>query len=415
MGKKIWIWNHYATNMYIDQAGRHYSFAENLLKEGYSPTIFCASTNHFSKQNIDTKGNKYITDTVNDIPFVFVKSPKYTGNGIKRLLNMVTFFINLFPVAKKYAKINNKPDVIFASSVHPLTLVAGIMVAKKFGVPCICEIRDLWPESIIAYGLLKRNSFIAKILFKGEKWIYQKADYIIMTWEGGKDYIIDQGWEKFVDLSKIKHISNGVDLDMFDRNSNEYCLNDSDLESNNYKNIVYAGSIRKVNNIGMLLDVAKIIQNKGYNQIRFLIYGLGNELEMLKKRCKDEGINNVLFKGRVEKKYIPYILKRAYVNILHNTSTTLNKYGQSQNKLFEYLAAGRCIVQTYSTGYNIIKKYNCGLTTKKQNAEEIAKVVIEACMNEEMNKLMGQNARLAAFEFDYKVLTSKLISIIDDI
>ena len=202
---------------------------------------------------------------------------------------------------------------------------------------------------------------------------------------------------------------------MFDRNSNEYCLNDSDLESNNYKNIVYAGSIRKVNNIGMLLDVAKIIQNKGYNQIRFLIYGLGNELEMLKKRCKDEGINNVLFKGRVEKKYIPYILKRAYVNILHNTSTTLNKYGQSQNKLFEYLAAGRCIVQTYSTGYNIIKKYNCGLTTKKQNAEEIAKVVIEACMNEEMNKLMGQNARLAAFEFDYKVLTSKLISIIDDI
>lgn len=246
MGKKIWIWNHYATNMYIDQAGRHYSFAENLLKEGYSPTIFCASTNHFSKQNIDTKGNKYITDTVNDIPFVFVKSPKYTGNGIKRLLNMVTFFINLFPVAKKYAKINNKPDVIFASSVHPLTLVAGIMVAKKFGVPCICEIRDLWPESIIAYGLLKRNSFIAKILFKGEKWIYQKADYIIMTWEGGKDYIIDQGWEKFVDLSKIKHISNGVDLDMFDRNSNEYCLNDSDLESNNYKNVVYAGSIRVV-------------------------------------------------------------------------------------------------------------------------------------------------------------------------
>ena len=32
-----------------------------------------------------------------------------------------------------------------------------------------------------------------------------------MTWEGGKDYIIDQGWEKFVDLSKIKHISNGVE------------------------------------------------------------------------------------------------------------------------------------------------------------------------------------------------------------
>ena len=59
MKKNLWIWNHYATNMYKDRAGRHYWFAENLVRNGYNPTIFCASTNHFSDENIDTKGKIY--------------------------------------------------------------------------------------------------------------------------------------------------------------------------------------------------------------------------------------------------------------------------------------------------------------------------------------------------------------------
>jgi len=411
MKKNLWIWNHYATNMYKDRAGRHYWFAENLVRNGYNPTIFCASTNHFSDENIDTKGKKYITDLQDGISFVFVNTPNYKGNGKKRIYNMISFYRKLFPVAKEYAKLNGKPDVILASSVHPLTLVAGIKNAKKFKIPCICEVRDLWPESIVAYGALKRNSLVAKILYQGEKWIYKKADSIIMTWEGGREYIVDQGWEKTIDLNKVNHISNGVVIDSFDRNSEENQVIDSDLDNEDYKNIVYAGSIRKVNNVGLLLDAAKIIQNQGSNQIRFLIYGSGDESEMLKQRCENEGIRNVIFKGRVEKKYIPYILKKAYVNILHNSSTSLDKYGQSQNKFFEYLAAGKCIVQTYSTGYSICNRYNCGICAPVQNPEEIAKAIIKACEDEEMNKLMGENARQAAYDFDFKKLTDKLIDI----
>lgn len=415
MKKNLWIWNHYATNMYKDRAGRHYWFAENLVRNGYNPTIFCASTNHFSDENIDTKGKKYITDLQDGISFVFVNTPNYKGNGKKRIYNMISFYRKLFPVAKEYAKLNGKPDVILASSVHPLTLVAGIKNAKKFKIPCICEVRDLWPESIVAYGALKRNSLVAKILYQGEKWIYKKADSIIMTWEGGREYIVDQGWEKTIDLNKVNHISNGVVIDSFDRNSEENQVIDSDLDNEDYKNIVYAGSIRKVNNVGLLLDAAKIIQNQGSNQIRFLIYGSGDESEMLKQRCENEGIRNVIFKGWVEKKYIPYILKKAYVNILHNSSTSLDKYGQSQNKFFEYLAAGKCIVQTYSTGYSICNRYNCGICAPVQNPEEIAKAIIKACEDEEMNKLMGENARQAAYDFDFKKLTDKLIDIIENV
>jgi glycosyltransferase involved in cell wall biosynthesis len=401
--------------MYFDKAGRHYWFAKYLIKLGYKPTIFCASTNHFSNENIDTKGEKYIAESKNGIPFVFIKAPDYKGNGKKRILNMIAFYRNIFGVAREYAKTHGKPDVILASSVHPLTLVAGIKIAKKLGIPCICEVRDLWPESIVAYGSLKRNSFIARVLYQGEKWIYKNANSIIMTWEGGKEYISDRGWDKEIDLKKVNHISNGVIVDSFDRNSEKNKIVDPDLDNPNYKNIIYAGSIRKVNNLGLLLDAAKIIQEKGHAQIRFLLYGSGDECELLERRCKDEGINNITFKGRVEKKFIPYILKKAYVNILHNSSTSLDKYGQSQNKFFEYLAAGKCIVQTYSTGYSICDRYNCGVSTPVQNAEEIAKVVINVCSNEEENILMGENARQAACDFDFKILTNKLIDVIEKV
>lgn len=414
MKKNIWIWNHYATNMIKDKAGRHYWLAENLIVNGYNPTIFCASTLHNIDENIDTEGNIFIKKESEDVPFVIVKTPQYSGNGKKRIINMFSFYKNLFPTTKRYANKYGKPDVILASSVHPLTLVAGIKIAKKIGIPCICEVRDLWPESIVAYGSLKRNSVIAKILYLGEKWIYKNADSVIMTWEGGKQYIIDQGWDKQIDLNKIKHISNGVVIDSFDKNSQDHVIIDSDLDDNNFKNLVYAGSIRKVNNLGLLLDAAKIIQD--YDQkIRFLIYGSGDEKEMLEQRCKDEGISNVIFKGRVEKKMIPSILKRSYANILHNSSTSLDKYGQSQNKFFEYLAAGRAIIQTYTTGYSILEKYNCGIIASEQNPENVAKTILQACKNDEQAQQMGQNARKAAHEFDFKNLTIKLIEVIKNV
>jgi len=413
MKRNIWIWNHYATNMYFDKAGRHYWFAENLLKKGYCPTIFCASTNHFSNKNIDSNDKLYTVTKANEICFVFINTPEYIGNGIRRILNMIAFYRNLSPVAEDVARKFEKPDIILASSVHPLTLVAGIKIAEKFGIPCICEVRDLWPESIVAYGLLNKKSLIAKLLYQGEKWIYKNADSIIMTWEGGKDYIVDKGWDEAIDLNKVVHISNGVVVDTFDYNSEKYQIKDTDLDNSSYKNIVYTGSIRKVNNLGTLLDTAKLIKERGYNDIRFLIYGSGDEKEKLEKRAIEEKIDNIVFKGQVEKKYVPYILKSSYINILHNTSTSLDKYGQSQNKLFEYLAAGRCIVQTYTTGYSILEKYNCGISAQIQDPAEIANIIIELCNDEEKCEILGNNARKAAYEFDFKTLTQNLIKVIE--
>src|SRR5699024_3627426 len=140
MKKNIWILNHYATNQYFNKGGRHYWFAEALKKQGYKATIICSNTRHNNAGSVEV--NKHELSKViheNAIPYIFIKSSQYTDNGFGRIKNMYSFYRNTI---KEYRSIINKvgrPDVILASSVHPLTLVAGLKIAKKLGVPCICE------------------------------------------------------------------------------------------------------------------------------------------------------------------------------------------------------------------------------------------------------------------------------------
>lgn len=418
MKKKIWIWNHYATNMITDTAGRHYWFAENLIKQGYEPTIFCANTRHNSDEVIDVGDTIYKTVVKNNIPFVFVKTSPYIGNGKDRIKNMFSFYKNIFSVSKEYAEKYGKPDVIIASSVHPLTLVAGIKIAKKFGIPCICEVRDLWPETIVAYGKLKKHSLIAKALYAGEKWIYEKADKLIFTMEGGKDYILEKGWDKEnggpVDIHKVRHINNGVDLEVFDYNKEHYRIVDEDIDNPVTFKVVYTGSIRLVNNVKSIVDAAFEIKKLGISDMKFIIYGDGSERISLEKYCQENGIDNVIFKGFINKKYIPYILSKSDLNIMHFEQNNIKKYGASLNKMFEYFASGRPIISDCEFGYDLILKYNAGVVIDNVDANRFAQSILYVKhMSETEYSTLCENALKAAEEYDFTKLTTKLINIIE--
>lgn len=373
MNKRIWIFNHYAIEMYFNEGGRHYWFAKYLKRKGYEVTIFSSNIRHNSKDVIEIEKGLYKSFSVNEIDFVFIKSVRYSGNGFKRVLNMISFYRNLIKTIKRNF-IQNKPDIILASSVHPLTLIAGIKIKKILSIPLISEIRDLWPESLVAYGYLRRKSILAKFLYYVEKKIYIKSDHIIMTWEGGKDYIKNQRWEKAIPLKKINYISNGFDSEDFNNHIVKYIFKDKDLENQNTFKIVYTGSVRKVNNISFLIDVAKELMKHMLN-ITFIIFGTGEDIYRLKQRLIDEKIINVVFKGQIKKKYIPSVLAQADLLILHYKSTSLDQYGQSQNKLFEYIASKRPIIQTYKPKYSIIEKHGIGLST-----EPIVKKVVDGIL-----------------------------------
>ena len=132
----------------------------------------------------------------------------------------------------------------------------GIHLARKYGCRGVAEIADLWPESIVAYGIAGPRNPAVLALRRLEKWIYEKADDVVFTCEGGYDYIVEQGWEGRIPRAKIHYINNGVDLAVFDENRARYTVQDPDLEDPSVFKVVYTGSIRKVNHLGLLLDAA---------------------------------------------------------------------------------------------------------------------------------------------------------------
>lgn len=417
MRKNIWIMNHYAGSMFFDKGGRHYNFAKYLRRAGYEPVIFCANSKH-GQQKLFFDNNELCREHIAEeiaTPFVFVKTRAYLGNGKQRVLNMVDFYRNVKKTAKEYAKKHGKPDVILASSVHPLTLVAGIQLAKHFGVKCICEVRDLWPESIVAYSKrFTKNHPLIKILYQGEKWIYKKADSLIFTMKGACDYIVEQGWEKDIPRSKVHYINNGVDLEAFQYNREHFQVGDPDLTNPNTFKVIYTGSIRPANNVNQIIECAEKLT--AYPDIQFLIYGDGDDLEHLKYICAEHRIKNCIFKGRIKKENIPYVLSNGNLNLLNYSRRILKvfRFGSSQNKLFEYLASGKPVLANADIAYNPIKQYQCGIAREFKDTDEYAQVILEIYnLPEDEREQMGKNALRAANEYDFKKLANKLIDIIE--
>ena len=409
----IWIINHYATKMYFDNAGRHHYFA-NILNEsyGYSATIIAASTNHPSGKQAFEIGENILYQSKSNINYIFLKTREYSS-GKQRALNMLDFYRKLMRSYKSIVEKNGRPDIILASSVHPLTLVAGIKIAKKLKIPCVCEVRDLWPLSIVEYSKLTDKNLIIKALYKLEKWCYKKADALIFSMEGGKKYIQDKGCDNVVNLDKVHYINNGICLDIFDKNKELYNYQDEDLDDDNLFKVVYTGSISKVNGVDKIIKVAEALKNN--SKIKFFIFGNGSEREALEKFIAENNLKNIKFYGLIDKIMISSILSKSDLNIINiEPKYNLYKYGVSMNKLFEYLASGKPILSTFQVGFSIIDKYKAGITTTDSSVESIKNAIIKMynIINTNEYDNYCQNAYEAAKDFDFELHAKKLNKIL---
>lgn len=410
--KKIWIINQYNMPPEYGHLNRHYNFGKYLKRFEYHPTVFVGSFLHNMDKQIITDNSIYKKYENCEYPYFFIKTCDYSKSKIKRVYAMFEFYRNLFKVVENM----EKPDVVIGSSAHPLSALAAIRLARKYNCQSIVEIRDLWPESFVAYNIINKNNPILKILYVGEKWIYKQADKLIFTMEGGKDYIIERGWDKKsggdIDITKVHHVNNGVDLEEFDYNAGNYVLEDVDLDNKNTFKVVYVGSIRLVNKLDKIIDVAKKLKN---TNIQFLIWGKGDRLASLKDRIITENIKNIKFKGNVEKKFIPSIITRANLNIIIGENDPLFKYGLSPNKMFDYFASGKPTLITFKSNYSLITKFQSGIELNESDTKSISDGILYfKNLDEREYEEYCINSRKAAEKYNFATLAKEIIKIINN-
>ncbi|MBE6639336.1 MAG: glycosyltransferase family 4 protein [Ruminococcaceae bacterium] len=410
MNKKIWVINHNAQPPSLGGLCRHYYFKKYSKDTEYDIRIITSSVIHNTKINmIEDPGQFLAIKEVDGEEFVFLNSNTYEGNSFKRKLNFLSFAWKLKKLPKK---LHEKPDVIYTSSPDIFAAFYAIKLARKLKVPCVLEIRDLWPESIIEYNGFSKNHPLIQIMYKMEKWMYKHASSIVFTTEGERQYILDRGWEKKIDLNKCYYINNGVDFSALEAKREAHIFEDPILHNTDTVKCAYVGSIRKANSVQMIADAAKILKDN--QNIEFLFFGDGTEKASIERFCKENQLNNCHFYGKVDSLYIPYICKQADINILNYQQAKTLKYGGSQNKLFDYLSSGTPIISTVQMNYNLVDRAKCGITLVEHTAEELAKKIeYLAGLAPEERAAMGENGIETAKEFDYRVLTERFLFVIE--
>lgn len=409
--KKVWLVNQYAMPPELESRLRTIKFAHYLQEAGYEVTIFASSIMHNMNIDLIEDESLYVERQYNDLNFVHIKTRNYKKNDLNRVIGLIQFPRRFLKVAKKFPS----PDIIVQTATVPFGNVV-YRYAKKVKAEYIVEVLDLWPETFVDLGLIGKHNPLLSLLYKAERWIYKKADKVVFSVEGGRDYIIDKKWSTEqggpIDLKKVFYINNGVDLSDFDRFRNQFKLQDSQLEDESIQKVIYLGSMRLANNLRKLIDAASLL--RGHSGILFFLYGDGDDREELEKYCRQNHIDNVVFKEKwIDPHYVPYVLSKASVNVLNYMPGNFGKYGGSQSKLFQYMASGKPICSNLNMMYCLINKYNIGIAREFNSAQEYADAILKLLQSEpEEYNAMCERARKAAVEFDYKNLTDQLIALL---
>ncbi|WP_093339458.1 glycosyltransferase family 4 protein [Salibacterium halotolerans] len=380
----IWIFNHYAKAPGSSGGSRHYDLAKYLKKNGHNVTIFAASFHHQQKEEMLDEKESYRVEDYDGVQFVWIKTLSYYNNGLKRAMNMVNYFTNSLKV---YKLIDETPNIVIGSLVHPLAAYLGYHVAKNKNCLFYFEERDLWPQTLIDLGKFSKKNPAVMILDKLELFLYKRAQRIIVLFDKAPDYVKSRGIKE----NKILYLPNGIDLERFANTMDNAPQDIEDLyaEIENKFIVVYVGSHGIPNHLDPIVDTAKLLLNN--ENVHFVFIGTGSEKERLQNRSQQEGINNITFTSPISKDYIPYVLEKSSLGIISMKDSPLYKWGFSMNKLYDYMAAGLPVILHYNGPFNVIEQSR-GIN-KVINSDEAATTIEHISEGNYDYPIMSQGSR----------------------
>jgi glycosyltransferase involved in cell wall biosynthesis len=280
-----------------------------------------------------------------------------------------------------------KPDIVIATSPQFFCGWAGVFTSRVRRVPFILEVRDLWPDSIMAVGALRNG-----LLFRFLKWLegkmYAAAHEIVTVGEGYEEELI----RKDIQSTKITVVPNGVDREIFyprraqEKLREEYGLNHEFL-------CCYCGTIGMASGLEVVLRTAKLLKERQRNDIKFLLVGEGAVAEELQEKTQQQNLDNIVFLGRLDRRLIPGILSLSDACLVHLKKARIFQT-VLPSKIFEASAMAKPIilgVEGYAADF--VKKANAGICIEPENAEQLFKAVVKLAENPSLGQTLGQAGR----------------------
>ncbi|MFF7646780.1 glycosyltransferase [Streptomyces canus] len=399
---RIWIFNHYAAPPDCAAGTRHYELGRVLAAKGHEVTVFASSFSHFSRREERlAPRQKVATRTIDGVRFVWVRTPPYTGNGHRRVLNMAHYAARVLSVQLRLSR----PDVIVGSSVHLPAVLAAWLAARGRRARFVFEVRDLWPQTLIDMGALRANGLPARLLRLVESFCCRQASAVICLLPGASDYLRARG----VPAHKIRYVPNGIPdlpppgdpslpagLDGEDSADQAADLIDRirRLRKDGFLTAGYIGSHGPANGVATIVAAAAELRTAGHLRIAVVLVGDGQEKAACQELALRHGLDNVLFWPPVPKRAVPAVLAELDVTLFCLRDVAVFKYGLSSNKLFDYLASGKPVLFASNAPGGPVRESGGGVCVPAESpADMAAGLAGMAGMSRSERERMGERGR----------------------
>ncbi len=385
-------------------ASRTFEHCRQWVRDGHRVTVVTCAPNHpRGKVYPGYRNRLYAREEKDGITIVRVWTYVTANEGfLKRTLNYVSYMA----AAIVAAPFIQKADIVISTSPQFFNGLAGYVVSRMKRAPWVLEIRDLWPESILAVGAIK-NPFIIHLLEWLELFAYRQADRIVPVTDAFQRYIEGKGIPK----EKISVIKNGADLTLYKPVTGTNRLAES-LGVQGKFVAAYLGTHGMAHHLETVLYAAQRLRE--YPDIVLILAGDGAERQRLAALRNELGLDNVLMLDQQPKEQMPWLWALSDVSLILLKKSDLFKT-VIPSKIFESMAMEKPIILgVEGESANIVRAADAGYCIEPENAEELANRLLDLHADEALCEKLGANGRIHVSNFyDRKELAKRFEQLLE--
>jgi glycosyltransferase involved in cell wall biosynthesis len=359
---KVLLINHYAGSPHHGMEFRPFYFARQWVRDGHEVEILAASFSHLRAKNPASVWLRR-SEVLEGIRYKWFRTPAYNGNGVGRVVNMLTFLAWLVVLIPRMAW--RRPDVVIASSTYPLDMVPAWVAARLCGARLVFEVHDLWPLSPKELGQLSdRHPFILLMQW-GENFAYRHCDLCVSLLPKAFEHMRAHG----LNAERYLYIPNGIDpeewqteVGVLDRSHREALVA---LRARHPFVLGYVGSHGLANALDTLLEAVSECRDE---RLGVVMIGGGPERARLQGKAASLGLEDrMVFLPPLPKRQVPSALAHMDALYIGWARSSLYRFGISPNKLFDYMMAGKPILHAIEAGNDPVREAGCGISVGPEN------------------------------------------------
>jgi len=388
-------------------ATRTFEHACEWVNKGHKVTVITCAPNFPEGKVFEGYKNKWLSkQKIEGINVWRVKTFITANQGfVKRIIDFISFmFSSLF-----FGLFTQKVDIVIGTSPQFFTVISAWALAKFKRIPFVFELRDIWPASITAVGVLK-GSWIIKILEKLELFLYRQADLIISVTHSFKFELQKRG----VSAGKIRVVLNGVNLERYSplQEKDESLANKYGLK--NKFVIGYIGTHGLAHALENVIEAAGLIEKE--DNIRIVFVGGGADRSRLEKIVHEDRLQNVVMIPRQAKDQMSQVWSLCDISLVHLKDAPLFKT-VIPSKIFESMAMGLPILMAMPIGEatDIIEEHKAGINVSPGCPKQLSEKFLELAKDKELVRTLSCQSLNAARNFDRKKLALEMLNHLEEI